>query len=54
MVDGMGHDLPRALWPTLIDAIADTPRAADARGAARADVASGQRDPSLRAAPIPR
>jgi hypothetical protein len=21
MVDGMGHDLPRALWPRLIDAI---------------------------------
>jgi pimeloyl-ACP methyl ester carboxylesterase len=21
MVDGMGHDLPRALWPTLVDAI---------------------------------
>lgn len=23
-IDGMGHNLPRALWPTLIDAIADT------------------------------
>jgi pimeloyl-ACP methyl ester carboxylesterase len=21
MIDGMGHDLPRALWPTLVDAI---------------------------------
>ena len=24
-VEGMGHDLPRPLWPTLIDAIAATP-----------------------------
>ncbi len=23
MVDGMGHDLPRPLWPTLVDAICD-------------------------------
>jgi hypothetical protein len=21
MVEGMGHDLPRPLWPTLVDAI---------------------------------
>jgi pimeloyl-ACP methyl ester carboxylesterase len=24
MIDGMGHDLPRALWPTFVDEIADT------------------------------
>jgi pimeloyl-ACP methyl ester carboxylesterase len=30
VVDGMGHDLPRELWPRLIDAIAD-----HARGAGR-------------------
>jgi pimeloyl-ACP methyl ester carboxylesterase len=23
MIDGMGHDLPRTLWPRLIDAIAE-------------------------------
>jgi hypothetical protein len=22
VIDGMGHDLPRALWPRIIDAIA--------------------------------
>jgi len=21
VIDGMGHDLPRALWPTFVDAI---------------------------------
>jgi pimeloyl-ACP methyl ester carboxylesterase len=30
-VAGMGHDLPRALWPRLIDAIADHARSADER-----------------------
>jgi pimeloyl-ACP methyl ester carboxylesterase len=35
MVDGMGHDLPRALWPKLIGGIADTAaRAADLEPAA--------------------
>lgn len=30
VIDGMGHDLPRALWPTLVDEIAETAgRAAD-------------------------
>ena len=29
LVDGMGHDLPRALWPQLIDAIATHASAAD-------------------------
>jgi pimeloyl-ACP methyl ester carboxylesterase len=24
MIDGMGHDLPRALWPAFVDEIADT------------------------------
>ena len=57
MVDGMGHDLPQALWPELIDAIAAHAADADARAAEhREDAGSGdgQRDPSLRAAPIPR
>jgi pimeloyl-ACP methyl ester carboxylesterase len=57
-VEGMGHDLPRVLWPQLIDAIAthaqtaqDMPAAAEpATGGALAE----RRDPSLRAAPIPR
>jgi pimeloyl-ACP methyl ester carboxylesterase len=31
MVDGMGHDLPRLLWPRLIDAIADNAARADDR-----------------------
>ena len=29
LVDGMGHDLPKAAWPRLIDAIADHARSAD-------------------------
>ncbi len=30
MVEGMGHDLPRAAWPQIIDAIAENAeRAAD-------------------------
>ncbi|HEX4465964.1 MAG TPA: alpha/beta hydrolase, partial [Solirubrobacteraceae bacterium] len=29
MIDGMAHDLPRALWPTMIDAIAEHAAAAD-------------------------
>jgi len=45
-VPGMGHDLPRPLWPTLIDAIV--------RHARDADEALVQRDPPLRATPIPR
>jgi pimeloyl-ACP methyl ester carboxylesterase len=55
LVDGMGHDLPRALWPQLIDAIAGHAVAADAAAATGAVAVAGeQRDPSLRAAPIPR
>ncbi len=53
MVEGMGHDLPLELWPTIIDAVAGHARAADT-AAGVAAVTSGQRDPSLRAAPIPR
>ena len=53
VVPGMGHDLPRGLWPELIDAIAENARAADT-AAGVAAVTDGQRDPSLRAAPIPR
>jgi pimeloyl-ACP methyl ester carboxylesterase len=29
IVDGMGHDLPEAAWPQLVDAIADHAGAAD-------------------------
>ncbi len=47
-IDGMGHDLPRVLWPTLIDAIAS--HALSAGSAAPAEDARGaRRDPSLRA-----
>ena len=35
-VPGMGHDLPRAVWPALIDAIAEHAAAADALPARRA------------------
>ena len=51
MVDGMGHDLPHDLWPQIIDAVSAHARAADT-AAGVAAVTSGQRDPSLRAAPI--
>jgi pimeloyl-ACP methyl ester carboxylesterase len=55
MVEGMGHDLPHALWPELIDAIAAHAADADAQAAEhRTDskAGDGQRDPSLRTAPI--
>ena len=51
MVEGMGHDLPRDAVAELIDAIAEHARAADT-AAGVAAVTDGQRDPSLRAAPI--
>ena len=35
MIDGMGHDLPRAAWPRLIDAIATHARRADGRANGR-------------------
>jgi pimeloyl-ACP methyl ester carboxylesterase len=33
-IEGMGHDLPRAVWPRIIDAIADHARAASGHQAA--------------------
>jgi hypothetical protein len=30
MIEGMGHDLPRALWPRLIDEISEHAKSADA------------------------
>lgn len=33
IVDGMGHDLPKAAWPELVDAITGHARAADQAGA---------------------
>jgi pimeloyl-ACP methyl ester carboxylesterase len=57
-VEGMGHDLPRVLWPQLIDAIATHAQTAQdtaaAAGATGEDALAERRDPSLRAAPIPR
>ena len=43
MVPGMGHDLPRAAWPMLIDAIAEHVSRADApaAGAARIEAGTG-------------
>ncbi len=39
MIEGMGHDLPRAVWPRLIDAIAEHARASDGiRGRAEAAI----------------
>ncbi|MCW3041692.1 MAG: alpha/beta fold hydrolase [Solirubrobacterales bacterium] len=35
LIEGMGHDLPRPLWPRIVGSIADQARAAD-RGASRA------------------
>jgi len=47
MVEGMGHDLPRAVWPRLIDRIAAHALRADAR--ANEPIANGH--PSLPARP---
>ena len=33
MIEGMGHDLPRGVWPRIIDAISEHARAADRAGA---------------------
>ena len=41
MIEGMGHDLPRAVWPQLIDAIAALALSADGR-------ANGHRSPPAR------
>ena len=43
MVPGMGHDLPRAAWPTLIDAIAGHALRAEGRG--------GEQHPPLQTSP---
>jgi len=45
MVDGMGHDLPRAVWPKLIDRIAAHSLAADGRANGHQDLPD--RPPSL-------
>jgi pimeloyl-ACP methyl ester carboxylesterase len=52
MIDGMGHDLPRALWPRIVQAIAEHAQLAD--GALEtAAVATGARErPPLQARPI--
>jgi pimeloyl-ACP methyl ester carboxylesterase len=34
LIEGMGHDLPRAVWPRLVDGIAETAARADPRVAA--------------------
>jgi len=48
-IDGMGHDLPRAAWPQLIDAIAEHARRTDAAaGARRSPQASPTSLPGLR------
>jgi pimeloyl-ACP methyl ester carboxylesterase len=54
-VEGMGHDLPRVLWPMLIDAIATHALTAEAAVGTAADGSPAERrDPSLRPAPLPR
>jgi pimeloyl-ACP methyl ester carboxylesterase len=54
-VEGMGHDLPRALWPMLVDAIATHALSAEAAVETSADgTIAERRDPSLRPAPLPR
>ncbi len=54
-VEGMGHDLPRVLWPMLIDAIATHALSAEAAVEQAADGSTAERrDPSLRPAPLPR
>ncbi|HET8593266.1 MAG TPA: alpha/beta hydrolase, partial [Solirubrobacterales bacterium] len=42
-IDGMGHDLPRGVWPRVIDAISEHARAADGlRGRAEAAIRPGR------------
>ncbi len=50
-IPGMGHDLPRAAWPTIIGAIAAHARRADAqaKGAARTPQGAANAVPSFRA-----
>ena len=42
-IPGMGHDLPRALWPTLLDAISEHAHRADAGRAQDVEVERAQR-----------
>jgi hypothetical protein len=44
-VPGMGHDLPRQLWPQLIDAIAEHAADADAAVPSRAGDAATEHPP---------
>ncbi len=53
-IEGMGHDLPRVLWPQLIDAIATHALSSAEAEEATAEAPAGRRDPSLRPAPVPR
>jgi pimeloyl-ACP methyl ester carboxylesterase len=50
LIEGMGHDLPRPLWPRLIDALAEHVHGADARSGAAAN-GHGE-SPPLQARPI--
>jgi pimeloyl-ACP methyl ester carboxylesterase len=43
MIEGLGHDLPRVLWPRLIDALATHALAAEAEEHAELPTALGQR-----------
>jgi hypothetical protein len=47
MIEGMGHDLPRAAWPQLIDAIASHSLRADERPNANGHPPLPTRPPSL-------
>jgi pimeloyl-ACP methyl ester carboxylesterase len=40
MIEGMGHDLPRGVWPRIIDAVAEHARAADGSRARAAEAAA--------------
>jgi pimeloyl-ACP methyl ester carboxylesterase len=56
IVEGMGHDLPRAIWPRLIDAISGHVQAADAvtgTGTGTADASAGTRAAGEAAADAP-
>jgi pimeloyl-ACP methyl ester carboxylesterase len=44
-IPGMGHDLPRPLWPQIIDAIAEHAHAADRAGEDVARTAEAERPP---------
>ena len=40
MIEGMGHDLPRGVWPRIIDAVSEHARAADGSRARAAEAAA--------------